>query len=222
MARKAVEPLEDEYEDPSAPPDNSQFERPGPERAAPRHGGVFPPPRPNLGYQMPPKEAARVGGTPAMRIRVADIVARQERMKDNPFARMSHDPAGLPSIPEGEGFAYLWARANLAGEIDAQRLGHLTTGYLRYEFVRLEDLPEDVQPLVDQMRIKSGELAGCIGIDDVVLMRVPIEMRDYMIDVREAAADKMISRIIPQAEEALAGSGAEPAGSQFHRGNDRW
>jgi hypothetical protein len=126
------------------------------------------------------------------RIDPDELALRQQRarhlqaIKDNPFIS-SFDDSGFPRVPENDpDWSYLWMRHTLpptAGEravIDAQNLHDKINGGLRYEYVRLQDLPEEWRPrfAMHRGKVEGIDGTGLLVYMDTVLCRTNRTLRN--------------------------------------------
>jgi len=112
---------------------------------------------------------------------------------DNPFV---NDRPGVLPVCDWERdreHTYHWTRVALFGEKDGDRsnLAAKTTGHMRYEFVKLADLPDDWQAKLNPFAMTDG----LVGYKDVRLTRVNRRLRDMKLAVMENEADRAADQI---------------------------
>jgi hypothetical protein len=156
------------------------------------------PPRsmPNPRVSRPPPPPSDPGALREMydgeQLEPGELAMRQQRARQleairaNPFIG-SFDESGFPKVPEDDpNWSYLWMRHTLPGgggeraEIDTKNIGMKINGGLRYEYVRLGDLPEEWQPRFGLYRgkVTGIEGAGLLVYKDTVLCRTDRFLRD--------------------------------------------
>ena len=109
---------------------------------------------------------------------------RAERPIENPF--LSYTENVLPDIPDDPEWSYLWMRTSIDGKDDGKNVVAHMNGRLPYQLVRPEELPS-LAPLT----VKQGSLGNCIAINDVVLVKIPRELRDMFVEATEINARKL-------------------------------
>jgi hypothetical protein len=124
---------------------------------------------------------------------------------DNPF--VNERPGALPVVDweRDRNHVYHWTRVALAGERDGDRsnLAAKMTGHMRYEYVKLADLPDDWQARLSPF----GMTDGLIGYKDVRLTRVNRRLRDMKLAVMENEADQMADQINGKLRASIGGRG---------------
>ena len=112
---------------------------------------------------------------------------------DNPF--VNERPGVFPQLPleEDPEHAYHWVRTEEPGRVggDRSNLHKKSTGPLRYEFVKAEDLPEHWRPLVQAFVMPDGT----IGYRDTLLARCSRRVREQRLARMETQADQMSDRV---------------------------
>jgi hypothetical protein len=156
------------------------------------------PPRsmPNPRFSRPPPPPSDPGDLREMhdaeRLDPGELAMRQQRarqleaIRNNPFIG-TFDDSGFPRVPEDDPqWSYLWMRHTLPGgggvsaELDTKNIGDKINGGLRYEYVRLLDLPEEWQGRFGLYRgkVTGIEGTGLLVYKDTVLCRTDRWLRD--------------------------------------------
>jgi hypothetical protein len=126
------------------------------------------------------------------RLEPSELLMRQQRarhlqaIKDNPFIG-SFDDSNFPRVPENDpDWAYLWMRHTLPptpgerAELDTSNISNKINGGLRYEYVRMQDLPEAWRARFSMHRGKVDGIdgTGLLVFKDTVLCRTDRHLRD--------------------------------------------
>jgi hypothetical protein len=118
---------------------------------------------------------------------------RSGRNMQNPFFHMEQ-ASGLPKLPQDDPeWSYKWIRHQAEGKSDAKNLQASTAGDLRYEFVRMADLPPEYQTALSMFSQLEGRFEGCIVFNDLVVGRTSREMRDWKMDYMDTLASEQIA-----------------------------
>lgn len=107
----------------------------------------------------------------------SEIAADYGAFEENPF--LQEDQQGLPYVPDepDKDIAYCWIRHSLGGQSDAKNILANTTGKLRYEFVKAEDMPH-LMPL----KAEQAGMGGLIVYNDVALAKTSYRRREQYKD----------------------------------------
>ena len=82
----------------------------------------------------------------------------------------------LPDLPTMPGYHNVWLSTSNARDPVARRL------MMGYELIRVADLPRDWQGA----SLKTGEYAGCVGINEMIAARIPDRLyKRYMYEAHE-------------------------------------
>lgn len=126
-------------------------------------------------------------------------------MEDNPF--VNERPGALPLVDweRDREHVYHWVRVTLAGEQggDRSNLAAKTTGHMRYEFVKSEDLYDDWQAKLSPFVMNDG----LIGYKDVRLARTSRRLRDMKLAAMENEADRAADQINGQLRAQIGARG---------------
>jgi hypothetical protein len=156
------------------------------------------------------------------RIDPAELAMRQNRARhlqaiaDNPFIG-SFEDTGFPRVPEDDpDWSYLWMRSSLPptpGEravLDTKNIADKINGGLRYEYVRLQDLPEEWQQRFSLHRgkVEGIDGTGLLVYKDCILGRTSRWLRD-----QKQAANDYYARL--QREEIYKDQEAKAAGDGY-------
>jgi|TARA_R110000868_G_scaffold300295_4_gene560757 hypothetical protein len=100
-------------------------------------------------------------------------------------------PSRLDAPPAPEGFEHRWIRAEVNGHSDKQNVySKLREGY---EFVRLEEVPEEYQDMLPT--IEDGKHAGVISVGGLMLARIPKETLKERADYFRKKAQDQLSAV---------------------------
>lgn len=78
--------------------------------------------------------------------------------------------AELPDIPPIDGYHVFWATTTNARDPVVNRLR------VGYELIRAEDVPG-----MNHVTVKTGEYAGCIGVNEMLAMKIPLRIYHQMM-----------------------------------------
>lgn len=108
----------------------------------------------------------------------------------------------LPTMPEIQGYHLCWLSTTNQYDPIAHRES------LGYERVRPEDLPG-----MDHVTLSQGPFAGCIGLNELVLFKLPIDMwHEYMRiahDERPYESEERVREIVNYARNAAQEGGGD-------------
>lgn len=93
--------------------------------------------------------------------------------------RRSLFQSSLPDLPKIPGYHVFWATTTNPRDSIAARL------QLGYEFIRSSEVPE-----FENLNLKTGDYAGCIGVNEMVAMKLPLHL--YEMYMRENHHDSPI------------------------------
>lgn len=99
--------------------------------------------------------------------------------------------AALPNLPEVPGYHLCWLTTNNPRDTVVGRLR------LGYELLRSEDVPG-----YEAISIKTGEYAGCIGVNEMIAAKLPADLyQRYMHEAHHAAPDREAQKLVDTARQ---------------------
>lgn len=119
--------------------------------------------------------------------------AEARGFRDNPFLQM--EESILPSIPpdpDGK-WSYLWMRVDLGAKTDGSNIVKHLSHRVPYEVVRPSEMPR-----FEPLKAINAAIPGagdCIRVQDVILVRIPTEMRDLQMEAEEIKAQRAAEAI---------------------------
>jgi hypothetical protein len=170
------------------------------------------------------------------RIDPAELAMRQNRarhleaIEDNPFIGTFED-SGFPRVPENDPhWSYLWMRATLPptpGEravLDTSNIADKINGGLRYEYVRLEDLPPEWQQRFSLHRgkVEGIDGAGLLVFKSMVLARTSRWLRDKKQEANDYYARLQREEIYKEQSGQAAADGYLMRQHQMNRREERF
>ena len=107
----------------------------------------------------------------------------------------------LPDLPKIPGFHTFWATTSNPRDTITSRLR------MGYRFIRANDLPG-----WDGGAVKTGEYAGCVGLNEMIAMKIPLRLYQmYMREVHHRAPlaeeEKIRATVQQKSEDALRDKG---------------
>ena len=130
-----------------------------------------------MAKKLPKRKDARLNSTSgARRDRRADNREAQSReLSDNERLeefRKSFYQSVLPDLPKIPGYHVCWLTTNNPADSIHRRMR------LGYEAIKASDLPG-----YDVVSIKTGEYAGCIGVNEMIAFKIPLHLWEaYMAE----------------------------------------
>lgn len=114
--------------------------------------------------------------------------------------RRSFFQSSLPDLPKIPGYHVFWATTTNPRDSVHSRLR------LGYEFIKPSEIPE-----FENLSLKTGDYAGCIGINEMVAMKLPLHLyQAYMQEVHHDAPareqESIYSDALAANEQALQGA----------------
>ena len=138
--------------------------------------------------------ASRAGGA-ARRSREADdraVVEDRELSEDERLELFRHTLFNdvLPDLPSIPGYHVCWLSTNHPNDTLPRRMR------LGYELIRGEDIPG-----FEFVTLKTGEYAGCVGINEMLAFKLPLSLyRKYMQVAHHEQPAEQDRAIVAQAE----------------------
>lgn len=119
-------------------------------------------------------EQARAARAMSNRAVTEDRALSDEERVD--LFRRSFFQSSLPDLPKIPGYHVFWATTTNPRDPVHGRMR------LGYDFIRAEELPG-----WEMMSVKTGDYAGCIGVNEMIAMKIPLHL--YEAYMREAHHD---------------------------------
>lgn len=117
-----------------------------------------------------PGAARRPRGAEDRRVTQDREYTEDERLK---LFRLQQFHDALPSLPDIPGYHLLWHTTTNTKDTVAHRMR------LGYELVKPEDVPG-----YEEVALKTGEYAGAVGINEMIALKLPLDL--YQLYMREA------------------------------------
>lgn len=135
---------------------------------------------------------------------------RLAEMDANPFLREAGQ-SPMPQLPDDDPqWSYKWIRWNLPAAVgsenrqnDVTNLQEHQSGLLRYEYVRMEDLPAKWKRSLSQYAVLEGKHSGHLVFKDLIAARCDRRMRDLKVEASEIMASRLREQISHGAREKL-------------------
>lgn len=122
-------------------------------------------------------EARRRGRPPKAESAGLSKAERQEWIKSVNVALI--DEPGLPAVPPLPGMENRWIRVRAGGQLDTANLVRAETRGWRPRQA------QSVDKVYQSLRLREGEYAGCVGLNDVILMHRPLEIAKQVREIEE-------------------------------------
>lgn len=135
---------------------------------------------------------------------------RLAEMESNPFLRTAGQ-SPMPQLPDDDPqWSYKWIRWNLPAAVgsenrqnDVTNLQEHQSGLLRYEYVRMDDLPAKWKRSLSQYAVLEGKHEGHLVFKDLIAARCDRRMRDLKVEAAEIQANRLREQITHGAREKL-------------------